>query len=67
MHISKNMLIDAGEPLEVGDRRLSIIRAEWGTERSSMQSEDLVILRSLFGETFLTDRYYLIELLEIAE
>ncbi|MGH6836179.1 MAG: restriction endonuclease PLD domain-containing protein [Methylocella sp.] len=65
--LSKNMLIAAGERIEVGERRLSTIRTEWGTGRSSLPPDDLAILHSLFGESFLTDRYYLTELLEVTE
>ncbi len=32
-----------------------------------MPSDELAILQSLFGENFLTDRYYLTEFLEIEE
>ena len=65
--LNSSMLIYAGESFEVGARRLTTIMAEWRKEHSSLSADDIAALRSLFGEEFLTNRYYLTNFLEITE
>ena len=63
--VSPDMLVAEGEDEGVGPLRLEAIGKGWASGEFALSEKDTVGLRELFGERFLTERYYLPELMEI--
>jgi hypothetical protein len=59
------MIPEGGDPAE-GDRLLRALTDDWGNRPSALPQADQDALRQLFGDSFLTDRYHLNELIEIS-
>jgi hypothetical protein len=58
------MIPEGGNPAE-GERLLRGLMGDWGNSPSALPQADQDALRELFGDSFLTDRYHLNELIEI--
>ena len=52
-----------GEEIEISESRLKDVTAAWPTSVSQLGDEDISIVRELFGPEFLTDSYYLQDLI----
>ena len=52
-----------GEETEISDNRLEAVATAWPTSVSQLGDEDISIVRELFGPEFLTDSYYLQDLI----
>lgn len=63
--ISAPLLIAEGEDESAGARRYEAIVKGWASGKFTISEDDANGLRDLFGERFLTPRYYLRELMQI--
>ena len=54
-----------GEEIEISENRLEVVETAWPTSVSQLEDEDISIVRELFGSEFLTDSYYLQDLIII--
>lgn len=65
--VDTDILVAEGEDRAAGEKILPVLIAEWGSGSSSLPEQDQKNLRELFGETFLTARYHLEQILRIPE
>jgi hypothetical protein len=63
--LSPGMLISDDGDYTVGEQRFTAVTSSWPTAPRDLSADDMAELRGLFGDDFLTEQYYLKELVEI--
>ena len=63
--LAPELLISYNENIERGAVILPTLISEWSSAAPSLSDMDKQKLRDLFGESFLTERYYLATIFEI--